>query len=386
MPDLQYWFSEPDISQQPYVYCAQAEGRQPNIAIGLDQVFLVPPTGALPTSPPFALVAGSNPFAYQVTANSSVWNFDRSPIRPAVRTGFDGFLQAMDAAGLKGGRLHQIRGWLAQALPQTFAESLYFRYGFDASQRCVELSPGMRLRIDFQSHQSVDPGTSALNGFVSSGRSWIEIGQLPGSQGGQVLGFDTFLAQLQGFTVSPSTAGTGGPVDLQGAAYQMPYWRLYYPSVYPSSDGTGFVAAAQNPVLIGAPNRAALETAGSQYLSDGTISPTAVGVWFRGRTTVVPEIPVLVQAQLRYVTLGTTLRGLLAGFMPLPWLAGRVQSGFLSRLNTPLDNDGPHIRWTPLAPYLPVGLDSTYNQYSDTLDALDLPLVGGDSITFPATD
>jgi hypothetical protein len=242
------------------------------------------------------------------------------------------------------------------------------------------------LRIDFQSHQSVDPSASALNGFVSSGRSWIEVGQLPGSQGGQVLGFDTFLAQLQGFTVSPSTAGAGGQVDLLGAAYQLPYWRLYYPPVYPSSDGTGFAAAAQNPVLIGAPSRAVLEAAGSQYLSDGTISPAAVGVWFRGRATVVPEIPVLLQAELRYVTLGTTLRGLLAGFMPLPWLAGTVRSGLLSRLNTPLAANGPHMRWTPLAPYQQVGLDSTYYQYSDTLDALDLPLLGGDSVSFPATD
>lgn len=385
MPNLQYWFSKPDSTQQPYLYSAQSEGRQQNIAFGLDQVFLAPPASALPASGPFALVAGASPFAYQVTANSSVWNFDLSSIRSAVRTGFDGFLQAMDAAGLKGGRLHQIRGWLAQALPQTFAESLYFRYGFDAAQRCVELSPGMRLRIDFQAHQAVDPGVSALNGFVSSGRTWVEVGQLPGTQGGQVLGFDTFVARLQGFAVSPSVAGTGGPVDLQGAAYQMPYWRLYYPAVYPSGDGTGFAAAAQNPVLIGAPNRAVLDAAGSQYLSDGTISPDAVGAWFRGRATVVPEIPVLLQAGLRYVTLGTTLRGLLAGFMPLPWLAGTIRSGFISRLNTPLDSDGPHLRWTPLTPYQPVALDSTYYQYSDTLDALDLPLVGGDSITFPAT-
>lgn len=385
MPSFQYWFSQPNSTKQPYLYPAQAQGKQQNIAIGVDQVFLVPPTGALPTSGPFALVAGSSPFAYQVTAGSSVWNFDLSPIRPAVRTGFDGFLQAMDAAGLKGGRLHQIRGWLAQALPQTFAESLYFRYGFDTGQRCVELSPGMRLRIDFQSHQAVDPGVSVLNGFVSSGRSWIEVGQLPGSQGGQVLGFDTFLAQLRGFTVSPSTAGTGGPVDLLGAAYQMPYWRLYYPPVYPPSDGTGSAAAAQNPVLIGAPNRALLETAGSQYLSDGTVSLTAVGVWFRGRTTVVPEIPVLLQGELRYVTLGTTLRGLFAGFAPLPWLAGTLKSGFVSRLNTPLNANGPHMSWTPLAPYQPVNLDSTYYQYSDTLDSFDLPLVGGDSITLAAT-
>ncbi|MGH3150026.1 MAG: hypothetical protein ACRDOB_04755 [Streptosporangiaceae bacterium] len=380
-----YWFSALAGAQQPYLYLAPTVGGKPAVAIGLDEVFLTPQRGTLPASPPFALVAGTEPFAYQITADSSVWTFDRSPIRPAIRAGFDGFLQALDAKGLKGGRLHQIRGWLAQTLPQTFAESLYFRYGLDPQQRCVELSPGMRLRIDFQSHQSVDPGVSALNGFVSSGRTWVEIGQLPGSQGGLVLGFDPFLSQLQGFTVSPSTAGSGGPVDLQGAAYQMPYWRLYYPAVYPSSDGSGFAAAAQNPVLVGAPTRDVLETAGRQYLSDGTVPSPAVGVWFRGRTTVVPEIPILLQNELRHVTLGCTLRGLFAAFMPLPWLPGNVPSQFMFRLSTPLTAAGPNLKYGPLGPYVLVGLNSTYAVYSDTLDSFDLPLVGGDSITIPAT-
>lgn len=385
MPSNPYWFSAPVSSQQPYLYPAPTVDRQKYaVAIGLDQVFRTPPVGDLPASGAFALVAGTAPITYQVTVGSPIWNFDLSPIRPAVRADFDGFLQAMDTAGLKGGRLQQIRGWLAQTLPQTFTESLYFRYGLDPAQRCVELSPGMRLRLDFQSHQSVDPGVSALNGFVSSGRTWVEIGQLPGSQGGQVLGFDPFLSQLQGFTVSPSTAGSGGPVDLQGAAYQMPYWRLYYPTSFPSSDGTGCIAAVMNPVLIGAPTRVALEAAGRQYLGDGTVLSPAVGVWFRGRTAVVPEIPVLVQNELRYVTLGSTLRGLFAGFMPLPWLPGTVPAQFLFRLNTPLAGSAS-LQWRPLAPYQLVSLNSTYYKYSDTLDCFDLPLLGGDSITFPAT-
>ncbi|HJQ02750.1 MAG TPA: hypothetical protein VJ851_14215 [Jatrophihabitans sp.] len=380
-----YFFSAPTSGQQPYLYSAQTVSQQPAVSVPLDQIFTTTPSGQLPAAAPFTLVTATSPFSYQINVDSSIWTFDSSPIRPALRAGFDKFLQALDAAGLKGGRFQQIRGWLAQALPQTFAESLYFRYGFDPVQRCVELSPGMRLRVDFQSHQSVDPGVSSLNGFVGTGRSWIEVGQAPSAQGGIVLGYDPFLSQLQGLTVGASQAGTGGLIDLQGAAYQQQYWRLYYPSSYPSSDGTGFVGAAQNPVLIGAPTRAALEAAGTQYGKDGTILAPAVGVWFRGRAVVVPEIPVLMQTNLTYLTLGSTLRSLFAGLAPVPWVPGKIPSQFMFRANGPLANKGG-LQWQPVSQYQLVAFNSPlYYTYSATVDSFDLPLVGGDSLSFPAT-
>jgi hypothetical protein len=385
MAPATYWLSTPTSGQQPYLYLAQAANQQPTVTVPLDQVFTTPPSGTLPAAAPFAVQQGSGKVVYQVAVDPSIWKFDDSPIRSAVRTGFDDFLKALDAQGLKGGRLALIRGWLAQVLPQTFAESLYFRYGLDVAQRCVELGPGMRLRVDFQAHQAVDPGTSSLNGFVSTGRGYVEVGQVAGAQSGLVLGFDPFLSRLQGFTVGASTAATGGLVDLQGPAHQLPYWRLYYPASYPGSDGTGFAGPAQNPVLIGASTRAVLEAAGAQYVGDGSIASNAVGVWFRGRVTVVPEIPVLVQNQVRHITLGTTLRDLFAGFEPMPWVPGAMSTQFLSRLASPLTatND---LQWQPLRTYQVVSLGSpAYNTYADTLDAFDLPLVGGDSVSFPAT-
>lgn len=384
-----YFFSVPKSGQQPYLYSAAAANQQPAVSVPLDQVFTTAPTGPLPSEAPFTLAKGTAPFSYQVNVDNSIWtSFDSSPIRSTVREAFDKFLHALDKAGLKGGRLQLIRAWLAQALPQTFAESLYFRYGFDPVQRCVELSPGMRLRVDFESHQAVDPGSSPLNGFVGAGRCYIEVGQATGAQGGLVLGFDPFLSQLQGLKVAASTAGTGGLIDLQGVANQLPYWRLYYPSSYPSSDGTGFAGAAQNPVLIGAPNRAALDAAGTQYGKDGTILAPAVGVWFRGRAVVVPEIPVLIQTDQTYVTVGSTVRSLLAGLGPVPWLPGRVPSQFMFRPYTVLS--GQNLQWQLFgtSQYQQVQFNSpspTYYTYSSTLDAFDLPLLGGDSIGIPAT-
>jgi hypothetical protein len=182
--------------------------------------------------------------------------------------------------------------------------------------------------------------------------------------------------------------GAGGAIDLQGAAFQLPYWRLIYPPSYPASSGTGYNGTQQNPVLVGAPTRTALEAATTQYGRDGTVPSPAVGVWFRGRAAPVPEIPVLLQGELSWCTLGTTLRGLLSGFGPQPWISGTitVPSQFCNRLLTPLGGTkGSPLIWKVLAPYVPVNLDATFYTYGPTLDSLDLPLLGGDSVSFPLT-
>jgi hypothetical protein len=376
-----YFFSALDGGNQPYLYAAQNQGTQPTVAVSLDDVFVTTPTGSLPAAAPFSLTKGTAPFAYQVNVDASIWTFDTSAIRPAVRAGFDAFLQALDAQGLKPGRLHQIRGWLAQALPQTFAESLYFRYGFDPAGRAVELSPGMRLRIDFEAHQAVDPGHTPLNGFVGAGRSYVEIRQTAAAQGGLVLGFDPFLAQLQGMSVGVSP-GAGGAIDLQGAAFQLPFWRLLYPQSYTSSGGPGYQYAQQNPVLVGAPTRAALEAATTQYGKDGTVPAPAVGVWFRGRAAPVPELPVLFLNTLTWCTLGTSVRDLFAGFAPVPWVNGTtsVPSQLCTRLLTPLGGNGT-LSSNVAKGWAPVAFPSSFSYYGPTLDSLDLPLVGGDAIS-----
>jgi hypothetical protein len=384
-PSGSYFFSQV-AAHQPYIYVATtAGGTGSTITVPLDDVFVTDPSGNLPAATPFTLTNGTNPFKYQIAVDTSIWSFDASPIRPTVKSGFDSFLQSLDAAGLKGGRLHQIRGWLAQALPQTFAESLYFRYGLDPAERCVELTPGMRLRVDFQAHQAVDPGNSQLNGFVGLGTSYIEIGTAADAQGNLVLGFDRFLSGLQGLTVGASP-GAAGAVDLQSPAFQLPYWRLHYPQSFVASSGTGFAGTQQNAVLIGGPTRAALEAATTQYLKDGTVPTPAIGVWFRGRVAPAPEIPVLLQGEWRWWSLGTTLRGLLSGFTPVPWVTGKLTppSNLCSRMLTFL-RGSQTVDWQLQSPYAVVHFDSTFYNYGATLDPFDMPLVGGDSIALPVS-
>jgi hypothetical protein len=368
----------------PYVYAGagtQAVG-QP-ITVGLDNVFSGTPT--LPVSVGVFTVqagAGGPYLPFQIVAaggiNSGVWDFSASR---TLRADFDNLLLKLESLGLKNGRLPLIRGWLAQALPQTFAETLYLRHGFDPANRYVDLSPGMRLRIDFEAHQAVDPASSALNGFVGAGSTTVDVVQSQSAQYGVVTAIDPFLSSLQGFAVPAPNGGAGGVADLRSVA-QAPYWRLLYPPTFTSSDDIGVIGTQENVVLVGAATWSDLVAATSSYLNSRTVPPPSM--FFRGRATVVPQLPVYVQGVQQFVTLGATVRHLLSGLGPVPWLSGgSVLFGVTSpytRSWTPLTN-GPTWTVGGVAAVRFTGAGGgSYAAYADTLDSFDLPVLAGDML------
>jgi hypothetical protein len=376
-----FWFGA--ANGVPYLYAGaspQAMG-QP-VTIGLDNVFAATP--ALPvTVGVFKVQAGSSPnLPFQIVgaggANSGIWDFS---VNRTVRADFDKLLLELESLGLKGGRLALIRGWLAQALPQTFAETLYFRHGFDPVNRYVDLAPGMRLRIDFEAHQAVDPAASALNGFVGAGSTTVDVVQAASTQYGVVTAIDPFLSSLQGFSVPAGQGGAGGVVDLRSIA-SAPYWRMLYPQTFSSGDDTGAVGSRQNVVLLGAASWSDLVKATSTYLTSATVPPPSM--FFRGRATVVPQLPVYLQGERQFVTLGTTVRHLLSGLGPVPWLGGgRVSFGssqVYGRTWTPLSGGNPPTwtvgNWAGMT-FQGSGTGS-YGTYAENLDSFDLPVLGGD--------
>ena len=384
MGSPRYSFSSAVAGGQPYTYCDGGSNPPYPVTVGLDQVFAPPPATLPPPAGPFSIVAGKAPYAFTISADASIWEFASAKFdshglfRPAVRAGFDQMLAALDGLGcLLPGRLQTIRSWIAQAIPQTFAESLYFRHGFDPVQRCVELSAGMRLRVDYEAHQDVDPGDDVRNGFVGAGSSHIELKEVAGAGGRLVLGFDPFLSRLTGLSVTPSSGGAAGAIDLQGTANQMPYWRLLYPPTVPESAGTGFTGIQQNPVLVGAPTRAVLEAATAAYVGGTALPAEAVSVWFRGRATIVPEVPVILQGQRTHVPLGTSVRDVLSGFLPVPRSASNsVSAQVCTRPFNGWENPWRPLNWSEV-------LLGSQPPWSPTLDTFDLPLLGGDSLWVP---
>ncbi len=402
-PQGSYYFSPATSGEQPYVYFAESASTQLgfDVCACLDNVFAGGAPHSLPSSGPFAFQAATTqacppPLKYQLSASggAGLWKFTAAPLRTDLCGAFDKLIAELDAAGLRPGRVQLMRSLMAQLLPLTFAETLYFRYGLDPATRRVDLTPEMRLRVDFQAHQAVDPGTSLLNGFVGSATAYVGIGERSGNPVGvpptpadATLTFDRFLGSLAGLSVTASGGGGGGVIDLQGAAYQMPHWRLLYPATYPSSAATGFIGPQGNPTLVGAPTLAALDAATATYASNGTIAAPAVAAYFRGRATIVPEIPVFVQGERRYVALGTTIRDLLGGVSAMP----RIQSAFVDiptqtcwRIDNRLWVGGSsQVAWG-VNKYSALTLATTaggYQCYGDALDSLDLPVLGGDVLS-----
>jgi hypothetical protein len=381
-------FSAPASGQQPYVFWAPSSAGKPpfDVAVGLDDVFSKDPGDKLPSAGPFRFAKGTAPFSYEITAGAkgSLWSFDNSPIRKGVREAFDGLLGSLDELGLKPGRYDLVRRYLAEAIPQTFCESLYFRYGLDPARRCVDLTPGMRLRVAFQTHQTVDPATNPLNGYVGAGSSHIDVGSAPDASGGLILGFDPFLVRLEQLTVPAPTDGAGGVIDLQTAAASLPFWRLLYPQHYPSANGLGASGPQSNPVLLGASTRKQLETGTDAYVSGGKIPQELSCFWFRGRVSVTPEVPVFVQGTPRHVPLGTTIRQFLSGFLAVPWLNGKVQwptQSYERVFGGLAAADQSTLLWAG-GQYFPVQLASGDGHvYSDTVDRFDLPILGGDALS-----
>jgi hypothetical protein len=321
----------------------------------------------------------------------NVWSFGTSGIRAALRTAYLAFLGQLETPsyGLLPGAMALVRQVLAQALPLNFAETLYYAYGFDAASAYVNLQPGMRLRVDFQTRQFVNPDPQGtLSGFTGSGSSHFPITALANGTSLPAV-FDAFLSSLNIPVVAANTGGGAGVIDLQGSRFQMPYLRLFYPPTFPSSDSGGAVGPAQNAVILGAPTIALLEAATRQYLLNRNFNGVSNIVWtfFRGRAVFIPEVACFVDATPVYVAVGTTVRQLTQAYAPLPFGSAATIARFGYRRSIGNLVDAP----AQVSPAYGFGRSNdvafafqsldTYS-YNGGLDCFDLPVLGGDAIDF----
>ena len=391
-----YFFPTSTVSQYPYLFRSDIRGPGPSdIILYLPALFATPPASI--TQDPFTLTKLANPtnpsLPYTLTvaqnATINVWSFDTSGIRSALRAAYLAFLKKVEdpANGLLPGAMAVLQQVIAQALPLTFAETLYYAYGYDASAGYVNLQPGMRLRVDFESRQfvSADP-QGALSGFVGSGTSYFPIAALAGGGSTSLPTiFDAFLGRMSVPVVAANVGGGAGVIDLQGSRFQQPFLRLFYPSTFPSSDGSGVVGATQNIVIVGAPTIAKMEEATAAYLRNRNFSGVTDIFWtyFRGRATFIPELACSMDGTPLFVSLGTTVRQLTASIAPLPLGQASTVRRLLYRrpignvVNQPSEvspvyafgrSNVIHFSFRPATSY----------RYTGGLDCFDLPVLGGD--------
>lgn len=365
------------------------------IALGLPQIFTSAPAQAdLPSAQPFVLTQVAQPSAtggyyYLLTidgaADSLPWTFT-GEARAQLYTAYTTFLGQLDTLGATPYGLQAVQAAIARSMPQAFADSLLYAYGFDGQSGWIDLTPGMVLRVEYESYQTMNSGTDQayLNGFITSAVAQYQITRSATNATGFTTldAFIGWLTGLQGTDVStPSVtnrkqAGAGGLIDSGYTLMQQPYLRLVYPPGFPSTDQPGTPYPEFNAVLLAASRLSDLNTATSN-IRNNNAAGTGVGVlYFRGRTTLVPQIRVWINSVEQLVPVGTTVGDILAqrGMAPpainLPLTGIRMRRGIGAAL---VDSPATYDAGAPV----PVRLDWAP---SGQAALAALPLLAGDAI------
>jgi hypothetical protein len=345
--------------------------------------------------------AGDNSNSCALKIDKSVARFDVSSpeYREPLVGDFNDFVQqtgAHEADFIRPGASDLLRRVVANVLPASFAENLYFHYGFSrrnlpaagGQQFCVDLQAGMRLRLESQFSQLVLPSPTQfdplVNGFVPGSQSFFNIVDVS-NNGKPQLGFDAFLATNPLTQVDASQGGAGGMIDL--LATRRRYFRICYPSQYSSSDSPGFQGQGKNVTLLGADDIPTLENATTTYFQRRAFTGSEpAAVFFRGRTIAIPEILCFLNGAATYVPVGTTVRQLFSRFTVIPRLAGFSPSKF------PYQRLAPDSRFVQHSLF--GGFDGAFPDTYTTVsfqsatvvsgpqDAYDLPVLAGDSYQF----
>jgi hypothetical protein len=365
-----------------------------------------PLTTPLPSQGAFALTANTDVarnnavYPYILTISNTVtsnnpWTFaPAQAIRTGLASDVQTFLKNVETAGAVPWGIVLLQQVLARALPQTFAEQLYYNFGLNfpgagVSQGYVDLRPGMLLRVVPNPYQTVPGQTqgSWLSGYVGSASIDYPIGSLLSANGAWSAGFDSFIGQLVNngaLSVNPPSAnpstgqeqGVAEAADLYFPAFNQSFYRLFVPNALLSPSGQGSIKASDNFVLAAA--------ASFTGISGATSAPsTNVNVaYFRGRAVLKACLQVSLDGVAHVVPVGTTLgnlleqRGRLMPAVPMPLTGVQIERGLGGIVLDPNKPAQPasapiQLNWQAAASAV----------YGPGWGAASLPLLPGDCIT-----
>jgi hypothetical protein len=339
-----------------------------------------------------------NPLVAVITVQpNNVWSADPSA-RAQLRKSFDAFRLKLEDLELnqqclRPGGAYTVSQTLAESIPLSISETLYYRYGFDAAKGYVDLNPGMRLRIESAANQVMSglAPVSSLNGFVPSSVAHYDITRLSDNAGNQRIAFDAFLGTNRPPTITSLSGVAGGIIDLQKATSARRYYRLVYPPQLAPPDRPDNAGLYDNVTLIGADFLIELNAATDPLQRANICGKSSVGqapvicAYFRGRTIAVPELRVYLSTpqavQPLFVPIGTTARNLLdyLGNSALPLVTTESDLGFpIFNYRRPFSSSAgqnPQVLFNLIDPLnLPNGV------YFAGKTVYDLPVAKGDSL------
>jgi hypothetical protein len=330
-------------------------------------------------------------------ANSAVWTFNADSIRSGILASYQTLLANLVQLQITPLGWRMVQDAISRAMPQTFAETLFYAYAFVAGDGYIDLKPGMLLHVDFESYQYLGPDQTVsafVDGFVSTSSAVYDVGSYVTSDDKWLTGFDAFLSLItqSGSTVpAPQTEGStasggGGIVDLYYAQFRKPYVRL----VYPPQILSGQTAEARTPFNVAVLSANDYQTLASATQSLRNAQPLPNGVsatYLRGRTMISACIRVWLDEQPLVVPVGSSVGNLLENMgrrapivIPQSGNPGVPLSGIVLERSFGYAVTDPSVY--SLSTGTPIRLD--WNQgmaYSPTTDWLNLPLLPGDRIT-----
>lgn len=354
--------------------------------------------GSVASAGPFALAPYSGtgsaqyPFALTIAggATSEAWIFDSSEIRTQLQTDYVQFLKNAEAAGVSAYGIVTIQQAIARIMPQTFAETLYYAYGFNAdptSGGSIDLRPGLVIRVAANPYQYINEAGSgaADNGFTGGPSFDLDVSSYLSSSDWK-LGFDSFFAQLvaaQALTVSQPTFDPqsfaeqpiADAADLFFPLFNRAFYRIFVPGTLATPWQAGSNLPGANFALAAATSFANLTTA------NNLTGNTATLAYFGGRTVIRVCVRITVDGAELVVPVGTTVGNILDRLGKRPASAGvPVQGIHLARPQAPVVLD-PAAACMIGATY-PVRFDwDALALYGYANDSLNLPVLHGDSLT-----
>jgi len=394
------WYPSTATNASSYLIPATAAAMSGyNITVYLPNIFTTYVATGLPTDLPFIFSLADAPYAYKLTmpANSDVWNFNADAIRSGILTAYQNLLTKLVQLNVTPLGWRMVQDAISRAMPQTFAETLYYAYAFVPGEGYIDLKPGMLLRADFESYQYLGPDqtlSSFVDGFVSSSSAVYEVSSYVTANNQWLTGFDAFLSMVTqtGSTVPPpqsqgsTSSGGGGIVDLYYAQLRKPYVRLVYPPQV-LRDNAAEARTSFNVAVLAADDYPTLVTATQNLRNAQPLPSTVAATYLRGRTMISACIRVWLDEQPLVVPVGTSVGNLLENMgrrppvvVPQSGNPGIPLSGIVVERSIGYAVTDPNDYSTSKG--IPIRLD--WNQgmaYSANTDWLSLPLLPGDRIT-----
>jgi hypothetical protein len=284
--------------------------------------------GTVTAAGPFSLAAYTGadsdqyPFSLSIAggASSEAWTFDGSAIRTQLQADYIQFLKNAESAKVSPYGIIVIQQAIARLLPQTFAETLYYAYGYNTnatSGGSIDLRPGLIVRVAADPYQYLNSQAygTADNAFVGGPSLDLDVSSYL-SSGKYKLGFDAFFTQLvasgalsvkapdfdmQMLTESP----VADAADLFFTMFQQAFYRIFVPRALATPWQTGSNKPNSNFAVAAATTFTNLTTASP--VGDGT----ATLAYFGGRSVIRACVRITVDGAELVVPVGTTVGNIL---------------------------------------------------------------------------